>query len=27
LLVLSLAAQRLRVPKWIGQVYRKGQGG
>ncbi|RZS36864.1 simple sugar transport system permease protein [Herbihabitans rhizosphaerae] len=27
LLVLSLAAQRLRVPKWIGQSYRKGQGG
>ncbi|WP_307849773.1 ABC transporter permease [Qaidamihabitans albus] len=27
LLVLSLAAQRLRVPKWIGQTYRRGQGG
>ncbi|PRX43286.1 simple sugar transport system permease protein [Prauserella shujinwangii] len=26
LLVLSLAAQRLRVPKWIGQPYRRGQG-
>jgi len=27
LLVLSLAAQRLRIPKYIGQVYRRGQGG
>lgn len=27
LLVLSLAAQRLRVPKWIGRTYRRGEGG
>jgi simple sugar transport system permease protein len=27
LLVLSLAAQRLRIPKYIGQVHRRGQGG
>jgi simple sugar transport system permease protein len=26
LLVLSLAAQRLRIPTWLGQVYRKGAG-
>ncbi|MGH8867830.1 MAG: ABC transporter permease [Actinomycetes bacterium] len=26
LLVLSLAAQRLRPPRWIGQPYRRGQG-
>lgn len=27
LLVLSLAAQRLRIPKYVGQLYRRGQGG
>jgi simple sugar transport system permease protein len=27
LLVLSLASQRLRIPTWLGQVYRKGEGG
>lgn len=27
LLVLSLAAQRLRMPKYVGQLYRGGQGG
>ncbi|MFC4004495.1 ABC transporter permease [Prauserella oleivorans] len=27
LLVLSLAAQRLRAPKWVGRTYRRGEGG
>ncbi|MEU6646225.1 ABC transporter permease [Saccharomonospora sp. NPDC046836] len=27
LLVLSLAAQRLRVPKWVGRTYRRGESG